>query len=79
MVENYSSPAFMLHSLAVVWFGAFAAYGAIPLWLLCLCFRRFRLPRRTHWFQVGVFVIGWGCVIAYLKWDPQEFVVWFLD
>ena len=79
MAESYSSPAFNLHTELVVCFGMFTAWGAIPLWLLFLCFRRFRFSRRMHLFQAGMFVVGWVCVIGYLVWDPQRFVTWFLD
>jgi hypothetical protein len=78
MVENYSSPAFTWHSRGVVYFGLFAAYGALPLWLL-LCFRSLRRRRWTHLSQLGAFIVGWAAVIAYMQFDPHRFVAWFMD
>ena len=79
MIENYSSPAFELHSSCVIVFGCFAAYVAIPLWLLLLAFRKFRVSARYHVIQIGVFLAGWCCIIGYLAWDPYRFVAWFKD
>ena len=79
MIENYGTAAFDWHALTVIGFGVFTTYAAIPLGLLCLCFRPLRITRRTHLIQAGVFAAGWGVVWAYCAWDPQQFVAWYLD
>jgi hypothetical protein len=78
MIDNYSHPLFQLHSLSVVMWGAFAAYAALPLWVLAWCFRPFRKDA-LHPIQFVVFVLGWGAVIGYCRWDPQRFGAWFMD
>lgn len=79
MVDKYTTPAFSFHTQAVIGLGLFTMYAAGPLWLLCLCFRRFRVSARLHVMQAGVYAAGWGLVLAYVAWDPHRFVQWYLD
>jgi hypothetical protein len=70
---------YYLHSYAVLWFGLFTAYAALPIWLVCLCFRRFRFGWRIHLLQFSAFIFGCLAVAIYWKWDPNHFVTWYLD
>lgn len=79
MFESYHTPAFRAHEQVLVWVWLFTVYAAIPLWLLMLCFRPFRISFRTHLIQVGVYAVGWGVIVLYGAIDPGQFLDWFLD
>jgi hypothetical protein len=79
MFENYDTPAFNAHEVAVAWFAYFAILAAGPLWLLLLCFRRFRVSWKFHLKQAGVYAAGWGLMFLYGWADPGRFLEWFLD
>jgi hypothetical protein len=54
-------------------------FGAIPAWLLLLCFPSLRLGIATHLIQATVLAVG----LLALFWGPTavspEYVSWFLD
>ena len=77
--EGYDTVAFRWHESAFVMSALGAAYGAAPLWLLLLCFRRFRAPLRVHRLQMGTYAAGWLLILAFAKIDPFRFVKWMLD
>ena len=79
MVESYSSAAFRWHAQGVLCFGIFAAYGALPLWILALCFKRLRRRPGVHLAQLACFLMGWIGFAAFWQWDPHDFVRWWLD
>jgi hypothetical protein len=79
MFENYHTPAYRAHEQVLTWIGCFTVYAAIPLWLLMLCFRPFRISLRTHLIQVGVYALGWGLILLYGAIDPGRFLDWFFD
>ena len=79
VVENYNTPAMTLHfhSLSVFYF--LAVWVAIPAWLLFLCFRRLRISRRTHLWQLGIYLASWLLMAALAVWDPNRFFAWLAD
>ena len=79
MFENFHTPAYSAHEQVLTWIGFFTVFAAIPLWLLMLCFRRFRQSLRTHLIQAGVYVAGWLLIMLYGAVDPGRFMAWFLD
>ncbi len=79
MVESYSSPTYRVGAHIVVWIGYFTVFAAIPLWLLMLCFRPFRMSISNHLIQIGVYALGWGLIALYGAVDPGGFLAWFLD
>jgi hypothetical protein len=79
IIENYRTTAYSLHVKSFFWIGLFAVYAAIPLWLVSLCFRVFRISLRTHLIQAGVYAVGWAFVALYAFVDPYKFVEWLLD
>lgn len=79
MVDKYTTAAFSFHTQAVIGLALFTMYGAGPLWLLLLCFRRVRASARLHLLQAGIYLVGWGLVVGYMAWDPRRFVQWYLD
>jgi len=81
MVENYQTAAFRAHHGAVIWFGCFTIWGALPLWLVLVCIQRFRRSWswKLHVLQAAVYAVGWCAIAAYAAWDPGRFVDWYLD
>jgi hypothetical protein len=79
MLESYATTAYSRHVQVFVWFARFAVYGAIPLWIVALCFRRFRISLKTHLIQAVVYVAGWVFIGIYGMVDPGSFAEWFLD
>ena len=79
MFENYRTPAYRVHEAAVFWIGWFTIFAAIPLWLLLICFRRFRMTLKMHLLQAGIYAAGWLVIAVYVSIDPGQFVYWFLD
>lgn len=79
MIENYDTAAYWIHDRVLVWVGMFTVFAAIPLWLLTLCFQRFRISLKTHLIQAGVYACGWGLIALYGAVDPGRFMEWFLD
>ena len=79
MTESFGGSAYDTHERAVTWVGFFAVYFAIPLWLLMLCFRAFRITLKHHLIQLGVYAVGWGLIVLYVVCDPGRFAEWFFD
>jgi hypothetical protein len=79
MVENYETPAYRMHEQVLVWVGMFTVFAAVPLWLLTLRFRPFRISPEIHLIQAGVYALGWGLIVLYGAVDPGKFMEWFLD
>ena len=79
MWEDYRTPAFDLHWQLLIGVALFAVYGAIPLWILCVAWRRLRTSRHAHIAQAAAYVIGWGLVAGFIALDPFQFVSWFAD
>jgi hypothetical protein len=77
--EDYQTMAYRLHVQAFLWVALFALYAALPLWLVSLCFRVFRISLRAHLIQAGVYAVGWVLIILYAYVDPCRFAEWFLD
>jgi len=79
VLENYHTMACSLHEQVVIWVAAFTIFFAIPLWLISLLFRLFRISLKTHLIQAGAYVGGWAMLILYARVDPYRFVEWFFD
>lgn len=79
MRENYHTAAYSSHEHIFTLFALVTVYGAVPLWLLLLFFRPFRISLRTHLIQAGIYALGWGLIAIYTAWDPGQFTEWFLD
>ena len=81
MVEDYQTATFHLHRNAVIWFGCFTIWGALPLWLVLVCTERFRptWSWKLPVVQALVYAVGWCVIAAYAAWDPGQFVNWYLD
>jgi hypothetical protein len=79
MIENYETTAYNLHMLVFISALLFAVYVAVPLWLISLCFRVFRISLKTHLIQAGVYAVGWALIVLCTLVDPCKFVEWFLD
>jgi hypothetical protein len=79
MMENYDTTAYNQHEQVFIWVALFTVYAAIPLWLVSLCFRPFRISVKTHLMQAGVYVLGWVVIAIYGFVDPGKFTEWFLD
>ena len=79
MTESFGGSAFRAHERVVIWVGYFTVYVAMPLWLLMLCFRTFRITLKHHLTQFGVYAVGWGLIVLYLICDPGRFADWFFD
>ena len=73
MTENYHTAAYRQHEQVFAWFAMFTVYAAIPLWLAALCFRLFRISRKTHLIQAGAYVAGWLLIALYGCVDPGRF------
>jgi len=73
------SPGLALHDFVFAAMLLFGGFGAVPLWLILLCFRPLRISARTHVIQAGVLLLGtltlWGGMMSL----PPECVTWFLD
>jgi len=80
MTGNYQTTAFHVHQRAVFGLGCFTIWGAMPLWLVLLCVRRFCCS--WSWampiLQVLVFALGWGAIAIFAASDFGHFVGWFL-
>jgi hypothetical protein len=79
MVEDYHSVLFQVHKWLLVGCIFFAVFAAIPVWVLLLCFRAFRITLRIHVAQLGIFVLGWLLIFLAAYFDPTTFTDWFLD
>ena len=79
VLENYHTMACSLHEQAVIWVAVFTMFFAIPLWLISLLFRIFRISLKTHFIQAGAYVVGWMMLILYACIDPHRFVEWLFD
>jgi hypothetical protein len=79
MRENYHPETYRQLDGVVTLFAMFTVYAAIPLWLGALCFRVFRISKRTHLIQAGMYVLGWVLILVYGMVDPGKFVSWYLD
>jgi hypothetical protein len=79
ILESYQTTAYSLHVQVFIGIALFAVYAALPLWLVSLCFRMFRISLKTHLIQAGVYAIGWALIILYAYADPCGFAEWFLD
>jgi hypothetical protein len=77
--ENYHTMACGLHEQVVIWVAVFTIFVAIPLWLISLLFRLFRISLKTHLLQAGVYIVGWAIIILYARIDPYKFAEWFFD
>ena len=79
MVENFETVAYSRHEQVFIWVALFTVYGAIPLWLLSLCFPLFRISLKTHLIQASIYTAGWGLIAIYSVIDPGRFIEWFFD
>ena len=79
MIENFNTVAYSRHEQLFIWVALFTVYAAIPLWLVALCFRVFRISLKTHLIQAGVYALGWALIALYGFIDPGKFTEWFLD
>lgn len=79
MTENYHTTAFRTHEHVLIAVLLFTVYAAVPLWVVCLCFRRLRLSRRAHVMKAAVYGLGWLLILLASKYDPTTFTEWFLD
>ena len=79
MIENYDTAAYSRHEQVFTWAALFTVYAAIPLWLVALCFRVFRISLKTHLIQAGAYALGWALIALYGFIDPGRFTEWFLD
>ncbi len=77
--ETYETTAFNLHMLAVWSLAWLSVFAAPPIWLILLCFRRFRLSLPVHLVQAVAFGCGWMAISLAGKHDPTTFTQWFLD
>lgn len=67
-----------LHQLVLEAALLFAGGAALPLWLVFLCFRSFRLSAREHGMQVLTAVLGWCALFAAVMLAPSKYLAWFL-
>jgi hypothetical protein len=79
MTESYRSAAFTVHETALFIVGLFALYGAVPLYLSLLLFRRHRVTPQFHLKQAAVYILGWILIVLLAKADPTTFTEWLLD
>jgi hypothetical protein len=64
-ISEGSGPAFFeFHLLAVGVLMLFVTWLSVPLWLLCLAFRRLRLTSRDYLNQALVFAGGWILILV---------------
>jgi hypothetical protein len=77
--DTYHTPAYAVHEYVLQGVAYFVLFAAIPLWLLLLCSRRFRISLKFHLAQFGAYVAAWLLVVLYMMVDPGGFVAWFLD
>jgi len=79
VVEDYATSAFKGHFLALrITFGL-ALYSFVPVWMLLLSARRFRVSLRFHALQAGVYVGGWLGVLLVCSLDPWRLMRWLAD
>ena len=79
MIEDYRSPAFLVHEVVLLVWLYCALFGAMPLWLLCLLIRPLQPSRRVAVTQLLTFGVGWLLIAAVLIFDPTTLSAWFLD
>lgn len=79
MVENYATPAFKVHFIALQVFFGLALYSFAPVWMLLLCARRFRVSFRFHALQSAVYAGGWLTILLICWIDPWRFMEWLAD
>jgi len=78
-VHHFSSVSLQVHQLVFVLSMFFAMFGAIPLWLLFLCFRSLRLKLPEHLLQVVSFVVGWSIHYFLYASPGGEWMTWCYD
>jgi hypothetical protein len=79
MMEDYRTIPFRIHEYVLIGILLFAVFAAGPIWLVCLFFRRLRLPWRVHVTQAAIYGLGWLLIFLASKYDPTTFTAWFLD
>jgi hypothetical protein len=79
MWEDYQTLGFQTHQLALLGVGLFAVYAAVPVWILCVSFRRLRASPRVLLVQAGIYLAGWALVAGLIRLDPYQFVTWLVD
>ena len=79
MWEVYSTFIYEIHQYLFAGIALFTVFGAVPCWLLLLCFQRLRISWRYHLLQAGAYASGWGLIAVYWAWDPGHFLAWYLD
>lgn len=79
MWDKYATAAFEAHFHVLQAVGLATVYGAIPIWFLLLCFRRFRGTLKLHLLQAVVYGLGWGVIGLWCLVDPWKFLQWLAD
>src|SRR5712671_6882761 len=78
-VHHFDSVSLQIHQLVFLLSTFFALFGAIPLWLLSLCFRSLRLLFRNHFLQVVLFIAGWSVHFFLYSSSGGEWMTWYFD
>lgn len=79
MMEDYATPAFKVHFLALQISFGLALYSFAPVWMLFLCARRFRVSVRFHALQSAVYAGGWLTILLICWIGPWRFMEWLAD
>jgi len=78
-IDHFPTVALKSHDVLFALSMAFAMFGAIPLWVVFLCFRRLRLSFLEHVLQVVLFLVGWF-IHFFLDASPGgEWMTWCYD
>ncbi|MBK7997848.1 MAG: hypothetical protein IPK15_03725 [Verrucomicrobia bacterium] len=79
MVEDYVTPAFKAHFMALRVAFVLALYSFVPVWMLLLCARTLRASIRFHAVQAAAYAVGWLVILILCQIDPWRFMQWLAD
>lgn len=79
MTEDYSTTAFQAHFRVLQVSFVLALYSFVPVWMLLLCARRFRVSFGFHALQAAVYGGGWLFILFVCQLDPWRFMGWLVD
>ena len=77
-IDNFPAGLLGIHYLFFLGSMIFAAVGAIPVWILCVCIRPLRLTVAEHFLQTLIFILAWGLHILVISGAGKS-LTWLLD
>ena len=78
MIENVNVSSYKIHE-AILNLFMYAVFLSIPVWIITLFIKKFRITFKIHLLQFIIFGLGILLIILAFRLDPTSFTEWFLD